>query len=72
MTYPNPSDEDKEELLLSCRFDELDEIKQFIQNFGPEILNDIRDDNNNTIIHMVAANGHTGMLENVKAASPTS
>lgn len=58
-----PTDEDKEELLLSCRYGELDEVQQFVAKFSSDTLNDIRDHNGNTALHMVCGNGHTDILE---------
>ena len=72
MSHPIPSDEDKEELLLSCRYDDLEDIQQFVEKFGSESLNETRDESNNTALHMVSANGHIGMFENIKVSSPTS
>jgi len=54
--------DDKEELLLSCRYGELDEVKQFVGKYGAESLADIRDENGNTVLHMSCGNGHEGML----------
>lgn len=60
MSTPVPSGEELEELLLSCRYGDLEEIQQFVTKFGPEHLSDVRDENGNTILHMVCGNGHTG------------
>lgn len=57
---PIPSDEDKEEIFLSCRYGDLDEVQAYIQKFGAESLSEIRDDNGNTVLHMISGNGHTG------------
>ena len=72
MSHPIPSDEDREELLLSCRYDDLEDIQQFVEKFGSESLNEARDESNNTARHMVSANGRIGMFENIKVSSPTS
>ena len=61
MSLSVPTDEDKDELLLSCRYGDLDDIKQFVDTFGPDPLNDVRDESGNTVLHMVCANGHTGV-----------
>lgn len=55
-----PSDEDKEEIFLSCRYGDLEEVQDYIQKFGAESLSEIRDGNNNTVLHMISGNGHTG------------
>ena len=59
-TLPVPSEEDKEELLLSCRYGDLDEVQEFIKKYGSGSLSDIRDANGNTILHMASGNGHIG------------
>jgi len=61
---PYPTDDDKEELLLSCRFGDLPDVQQFLSTFdpAPSVLDAIQDDNANTLIHMAAANGHTDVL----------
>lgn len=57
-----PSDNDNEELLLSCRYGDLGDVKQFVDTFGPAPLSVVRDDNGNSILHMVAGNGQNGEL----------
>lgn len=61
MTYPSPTQDDLEELLLSCRYGELDEVKEFVSAFGPEPVASVRDENGNTVLHMTCGNGHLGM-----------
>lgn len=62
MVLPLPTDEEKEELLLSCRYGDVEDIEQFVNKFGPESLNDIRDERGSSVLHMVCANGHTGVF----------
>lgn len=57
------TDDDKDDLLLSCRYGDLDEIQEFQRKFGPESLADVRDANGNSVLHMVCANGHLGEYE---------
>ena len=60
---PAPSsltDDDKDDLLLACRYGDLEDVQTFVTEHGPEILNEIRDDNGNCVLHMVCANGHIG------------
>ncbi|KAF8557903.1 cytoplasmic protein [Imleria badia] len=59
---PSPTEEDQEDLLLSCRFGDLHDIQHFIATFSPDALNTITDDNGNSVLHMVAANGHAHVL----------
>lgn len=58
--WPDPTPEDVEELLLICRYGELDELKQFIKAFGEAPLEKARDEDGNGILHMVCGNGHIG------------
>lgn len=58
---PNtPSHEDTEDLLLSCRYGDVDDLNSFVQRFGPGSVGDARDENGNTVLHMASANGHIG------------
>jgi ankyrin repeat protein len=62
-SMPAPSsltDDDKDDLLLACRYGDLEDVQAFVTEHGPEILNEIHDDNGNCVLHMVCANGHTG------------
>jgi len=60
---PPPTQEDIEELLLIARYGELDELKSFIEKFGTKPLTDARDEDGNTILHMVCGNGHLGATD---------
>jgi len=55
-----PTADEQEELLLSARFGEIDEVKAFVDNYGAIALADARDESGNTILHMTCANGHEG------------
>jgi hypothetical protein len=64
-TPTNPStmaltDDDKDEVLLAGRYGDLDDVREFVSRFGSEPLADIRDENDNCILHMVCGNGHLG------------
>lgn len=58
---PSPSNDDLEELLLSCRYGELEEFKAFVDKFGASDVANVRDENGNTVLHMACGNGHNGM-----------
>ena len=60
---PSPTPEDTEELLLIARYGELDELKSFIEKFGTKPLTDARDEDGNTVLHMVCGNGHLGATD---------
>ncbi|KAG2153374.1 ankyrin repeat-containing domain protein [Suillus clintonianus] len=62
-TWPLPADDDKENLLLSCRYDDLDEVRDFVTKFGSDALSIVRDDNENTVLHMTCGNGHIDVLD---------
>lgn len=62
-TWPLPTDDDKENLLLSCRYDDLDEVQDFVTKFGSGALSSVRDDNGNTLLHMACGNGHIDVLD---------
>jgi ankyrin repeat protein len=62
-TWPLPTDDDKENLLLSCRYDDLDEVQGFVTKFGSGALSSVRDDNGNTVLHMACGNGHIDVLD---------
>jgi ankyrin repeat protein len=55
-----PSSQEDDDLLLSCRFGDLEDIKHFVVKFGQEPLSDLRDHNGNTVLHLSSANGHIG------------
>jgi hypothetical protein len=55
-----PSHEDLEEVLLNCRYGELDELQAFVEKFGWKPINEVRDESGNTILHMICGNGHLG------------
>ena len=60
---PAPSfltDDVKDDLLLACRYGDLEDVQTFVTEHGPETLNEIHDNNGNCVLHMVCANGHTG------------
>ena len=53
-----PSEDDLEDIILSARYGELNELKQFIIEFGIDALADAKDGRGNGCLHMAAANGH--------------
>ncbi|KAI0685584.1 cytoplasmic protein [Cytidiella melzeri] len=72
MSLAVPTDEEIEDVLLSCRYGDIDDIEQFVAKYGSDSLNDIRDDRGNSVLHMVCANGHTDALDYLlKTVSPS-
>ena len=55
-----PSEEIVDEFLLSCRYGELDEVKEFVEKYGKEAVVVAKDNRGNTALHMCCANGHVG------------
>ncbi|KAI0752775.1 cytoplasmic protein [Daedaleopsis nitida] len=62
MSLSTPTQDDLDELLISCRYGDIEDIQQFVEKFGPDPLATASDDNGNTVLHMVAGNGHTGIV----------
>jgi uncharacterized protein len=58
MDHLVPSADEAEDLLLSCRYGDVDDVKSFIDRFGTVPLGQARDENGNTVLHMACANGH--------------
>lgn len=69
MSLAVPTSEEKDDVLLACRYGDLGDIQSFVHQFGPESLDDIRDEGGNTVLHMVCANGHIGVC--LTLCSPT-
>ncbi|EJD47015.1 ankyrin [Auricularia subglabra TFB-10046 SS5] len=67
-----PSADELENVLEACRYGELDELKDFVNKFGPQPLGETRDANGNTVLHMAAANGHTEILDVLLPIVPAS
>jgi hypothetical protein len=59
-TTTTPSPEQVEELLLSCRYGELEEVKAFVEEFGVEAVVSARDERGNSAVHMCCGNNHVG------------
>ncbi|KAL5512464.1 hypothetical protein ACEPAG_3117 [Sanghuangporus baumii] len=58
----SPSPDEIEELLLDCRYGDLDCVCGFVERFGAEALMEARDERGNTALHMCVANGHQEIL----------
>ena len=55
-----PTEEEQEDAILSCRYGDLDDVRQFVDTFGVSALAAARDENGNSVLHMCCANGHEG------------
>lgn len=60
MSMTSPTSEENDDLLLSCRYGDLEEVESFVKTHGQSSLVEIRDENGNCILHMVCGNGHIG------------
>ncbi|KAL5482987.1 YAR1 [Sanghuangporus weigelae] len=58
----SPSPDDIEELLLDCRYGDLDCVCSFVDRYSTEALLRARDERGNTALHMCVANGHHEIL----------
>ncbi|CAA7260484.1 unnamed protein product [Cyclocybe aegerita] len=58
----NPSEDVKDDVLLACRYGDLEDVEAFVKQYGTSALADVRDENGSTILHMIAANGHQDLL----------
>ncbi|KDQ28374.1 hypothetical protein PLEOSDRAFT_1077239 [Pleurotus ostreatus PC15] len=67
-----PNDEEKEDLLLACRYGDLQDVQQFVAQFRAEGLASIQDDNANTVLHMACGNGHLDILQYLLPIVPSS
>lgn len=67
----SPSDDEKDELLLSCRYGDIDDVRQFVETYGQEVLGSVHDENGNGVLHMVAGNGHVGECDSLMPLSCT-
>ncbi|XBW34753.1 hypothetical protein QEN19_000320 [Hanseniaspora menglaensis] len=60
--------DDKESIVLDCRFGELDSIKEIFEEMVDSsliITDDIKDENSNTPLHMAAGNGHLEIIKHL-------
>ncbi|KAI0253702.1 hypothetical protein BJV78DRAFT_1191363 [Lactifluus subvellereus] len=48
MNHPTPSPDDTEELLLACRYGDIEDVTSFFERFGTAPMGDARDENGNT------------------------
>ena len=70
MSLATPTADDLDDLLLSCRYGDTEDIQAFLARFGPDPLAAARDHAGHTVLHMVAGNGHTGIVAALPAPAP--
>lgn len=59
-SLPTPSVEEIEDVILMCRYGELEEITAFVEKYGAKYVGEARDEGGNTVLHMCCGNGHAG------------
>ncbi|PPQ79920.1 hypothetical protein CVT24_003764 [Panaeolus cyanescens] len=69
---PSLADDDKDEIFLACRYGDTDDVKEFLSKYSPQVLADLRDENQNSVLHMVCANGHLDLLNYLLPLLPSS
>ncbi|KAF8504901.1 cytoplasmic protein [Russula emetica] len=72
MDRATPSPDDTDDLLLSCRYGDSDDVKSFIDRFGTTPVGEARDENGNNVLHMASANGHIELLDMLLPVVPSS
>lgn len=56
----SPSHDELEELMLSCRYGDLEDVQVFVERYGWDPVAEVRDESGNTVLHMICGNGHLG------------
>ncbi|KAM6502592.1 Ankyrin repeat-containing domain protein [Amanita muscaria] len=57
------TEDENEDLLLACRYGDIDDVRQFVETHGKGSLDLVRDGSGNSLLHMVAGNGHLDILD---------
>ncbi|KAL1413376.1 ankyrin repeat-containing protein [Vanrija albida] len=58
-----PTTEELDELLLSCRYGEVEEVEEFAAKHGWDAIAAAKDERGNTVLHMTSGNGHLDVLK---------
>ncbi|KAJ9125326.1 hypothetical protein QFC22_000283 [Naganishia vaughanmartiniae] len=72
MSRTQPTEEEVEDLLLSCRYGDLEDVKMFEEQYGADAVQNARDERGNTVLHMCCGNGHAELLEYLLSILPAS
>ncbi|KAJ7647904.1 hypothetical protein FB45DRAFT_894730 [Roridomyces roridus] len=67
-----PTTDEQDDFLLACRYGDLDDVKQFVDQYGVDAAASVRDDNGNTALHMICGNGHSDLLDYMVSIVPPS
>lgn len=57
------NNEERAYILDEARYGELELLKQLFSEISPDLISQIKDEQNNTLLHMAAGNGHTDCLK---------
>ncbi|KAK7056607.1 ankyrin repeat-containing protein [Paramarasmius palmivorus] len=68
----SPTEDERSELLLSCRYGDLEDVQIFVEKYSWEDVANVKDENGNTVLHMTAANGHDDILDFILPKLPPS
>ena len=55
-----PTQDELADFLMSCRFDEGEDVRAFLKTYAVEGLTAAKDERGNTALHMACGNGHLG------------
>ncbi|KIM31322.1 hypothetical protein M408DRAFT_327570, partial [Serendipita vermifera MAFF 305830] len=67
-----PTHDELEDLMLSCRYGDLEDVQAFVQRFGWDPVAEVRDESGNTVLHMICGNGHLDLLNYILPHIPAS
>ncbi|KAG6836196.1 hypothetical protein H0H93_010462 [Arthromyces matolae] len=67
-----PSTDENDDVLLAARYGDLDDVREYVNKHGSDSLSLIRDENDNTILHMASGNGHLDVLDYLLPLVPSS
>jgi hypothetical protein len=60
-TRSRPTEDELDDVLLSCRYGELEELRHFVETFGIESFAEgVKDERGTTGLHYICGNGHLG------------
>ncbi|THG99956.1 hypothetical protein EW145_g7162 [Phellinidium pouzarii] len=59
---PGPTIDEQEDVMLACRYGDIDDVREFVEKYGVDALAAVRSDNGNSVLHMVCGNGHEDLL----------
>ncbi|BEJ15158.1 hypothetical protein CspHIS471_0409250 [Cutaneotrichosporon sp. HIS471] len=67
-----PTPDELEDLVLSARYGDLEDVQAFADAYGWEAVSSARDDRGNSGLHMACGNGHLDVVKLILANVPSS